>query len=286
MNRRKKNSGSSTTTTMAEEECRTIEVTSDTIDASLVFHVVFDVLAFLLYMHQQIPSVLQDMTLQYDYLRTERNELEIVLMQNDHNASSRRKNLGRKRDIKLEIRRLEKIMNMISGLRTAFQLFLCEVPVVENIILVFGASPRRPQQVYEICFSSGSKDFALSEEITRTRMIEVSSRKVIRALISKGVGSVSYTGPSKLFLLVKAPTSFNMPAHFLPKRDFQLHKKRVPCRLNLKSKNFHQEINTSCSVSDAVTGFHQQQNLSNDLLWFQCRHVIKGIALGNPTPEE
>ncbi|KAK9733528.1 hypothetical protein RND81_04G073300 [Saponaria officinalis] len=272
-------------TTMADENTQ-IEVTSDSIDASLIFHVVFDVLAFLLYMHQQIPSMLQDMTLQYEYLQTEHNELEISLTQNDLDVSSRRTNVGRKRDIKLEIRRSEKLMNSISGLRTAFQLLLCAVPVVDNIIFVFGASPRRPQQVYEICFSSGSNDFLASEEITRTRMIEVVSRKVIRALISKGVGSVSYSGPSKLFLLVKAPVSFNMPLHFLPKREFQCGKKIVPCKLKLKSKNAHQEITSSCSISDAVTGFHQQQIVSSDLVWFQCRHVIKGIALGNPTPEE
>lgn len=32
-------------------------------------------------------------------------------------------------------------------------------------------------------------------------------------------------GPSKLFLLVKAPASLSLPSHFLPKRDFRYHKK-------------------------------------------------------------
>lgn len=32
-------------------------------------------------------------------------------------------------------------------------------------------------------------------------------------------------GPCKLFLLVKAPSSFNRPLHFLPKRDFRFSKK-------------------------------------------------------------
>lgn len=32
-------------------------------------------------------------------------------------------------------------------------------------------------------------------------------------------------GPSKLFLLVKAPAYLNLPLHFLPKRDFKYNKK-------------------------------------------------------------
>lgn len=37
--------------------------------------------------------------------------------------------------------------------------------------------------------------------------------------------SYLFIGPSKLFLLVKAPSSFNLPLHFLPKRDFRYSKK-------------------------------------------------------------
>lgn len=33
-----------------------IEVATGSIDGALIFHIVYDVLAFLLYMHQQIPS--------------------------------------------------------------------------------------------------------------------------------------------------------------------------------------------------------------------------------------
>jgi hypothetical protein len=37
--------------------------------------------------------------------------------------------------------------------------------------------------------------------------------------------SYIFIGPSKLFLLVKAPSSFNLPLHFLPKREFRYSKK-------------------------------------------------------------
>ncbi|GAB2281182.1 hypothetical protein Dimus_015785, partial [Dionaea muscipula] len=44
---------------MTEEEvaaAAAIEVISSSIDGSLVFHVVYDVIAFLLYTHEQIPA--------------------------------------------------------------------------------------------------------------------------------------------------------------------------------------------------------------------------------------
>ncbi|KAJ6938821.1 hypothetical protein NC651_005302 [Populus alba x Populus x berolinensis] len=46
---------------------------------------------------------------------------------------------------------------------------------------------------------------------TKSKVAEGLSRKAARALISKGAGSSSYPGPTKLFLLVKAPASFNLP---------------------------------------------------------------------------
>lgn len=51
-----------------------IEVASTSINGALIFHVVYDVLAFLLFMDQQIPSMLQDMTLQFDALHSEYKE--------------------------------------------------------------------------------------------------------------------------------------------------------------------------------------------------------------------
>ncbi|XP_057549489.1 uncharacterized protein LOC130827692 isoform X3 [Amaranthus tricolor] len=261
-----------------------LQVAPGSINASLIFHVVSDVLAFLLYMHQQIPSMLQDMTLQFDALQAEYKELAVLLTQNELNGKSRRKSIGRKREINLEIRRSEKLMSTISGLQTALELLIREVPNVEDIIFAFGANPRRPQHVYEISFSHGRMLPLVSEHITRNQTIEVISRKVIRALISKGVGTTSYTGPSKLFFLVKAPASFNMPLHFLPKRDFQFSKKIVPLRLRLRPRISHKEMETY-DVPDAISVCNEN-HVSGDFTWFQCRYVIKGIVIRNPSPEE
>ncbi|KMT06135.1 hypothetical protein BVRB_7g163060 [Beta vulgaris subsp. vulgaris] len=272
--------------TAAMAEVTEIEVAPNSINAALIFHLVYDVLAFLLYMHQQIPSMLQDMTIQFDTLQTEYKESEILLTQSQLDASSRRKCIGRKRDVKLEIRRFEKLMNTVSGLQTALLLFLREVPNVEDIIFVLGTSPRRPHHVYEFFFPHEMVASLASEDMTRNRTVEVLSRKVIRALISKGVGSATYKGPSKLFLLVKAPTLFNMPLHFLPKRDFQYSKKILPLRLQLRSKSSHQVMEASSCIPEAITDFSEKSHTCSHSTWFQCRHVIKGIALANPSPED
>ncbi|GAB4829590.1 hypothetical protein Ancab_019258 [Ancistrocladus abbreviatus] len=166
-----------------------------------------------------------DMTVEFDSLQTEYKELEAVLAQGEVNASSRRKHAGRKREVKVGIRRVEKLMSTVSDLKTAFRLIINEGPVVEDVILILGASPRRPKYVYEMCFSHGRMMAEPLDDRMKSRTTQSLSRKVIRALISKGVGSSSYEGPSKLFLLIKAPVSFSMPHHFSPKRDFQYSKK-------------------------------------------------------------
>ncbi|KAL2900612.1 Urease subunit alpha [Bienertia sinuspersici] len=229
-------------------------------------------------------SMLQDMTLQFDALQTEYKEADIILAQSELNASSRRKCIGRKRDVKLEIRRMEKLMNAISGIQVAFWHLVCNVPNVKDIIFVFGATPRRPEHVYQILYPGVKIAPFASENMARNRSIEVLSRKVIRAFISKGVGTACYTGPSKLYLLVKAPTSFNMPQYFLPKRDFHYSKKIVPFRLQLRTKTSLQETEPSSCLLEADS--HDKNHICSDLTWFQCRHVIKGIALSHPTPEE
>lgn len=64
--------------------------------------------------------------------------------------------MSRMREAKDGIRRLEKLVNTVSGLETALQLIISEVSFVEEVILVLGASPIRPQHVYELCFSRGN----------------------------------------------------------------------------------------------------------------------------------
>ncbi|KAG2693649.1 hypothetical protein I3760_08G105800 [Carya illinoinensis] len=252
----------------SETECMEIETAADCLDSSVVFHIVNDVLGFVLYMHQQIPSVLQDLCLEFDTLRIECVELETALTtQNDAKASSlsRRKHLGRMRDAKKGIRRLEKLMNTISNLQTALKQVITEFPNVEGVVLVLGASPIRPRHVYELCFSHGKAAARGEVDFSKSRAADGLSRKAIRTLVSKGAGSGSYPGPCKLFLLVKAPSSFNRPLHFLPKRDFRFSKKIVPLRLRLKCKTRDQKMGALDQTGSSIS---LTDSTSDNLIWY------------------
>ncbi|KAK7242984.1 hypothetical protein RIF29_37766 [Crotalaria pallida] len=248
------------------EEAETEIYTVGALDGSSVFHAIIDVLGFLLYMHQQIPSTVQDMTIEFDSSHSHYKHLEMELG-SEVKASFRRKHLSEMRDIKRRIKSMDKLMTALSNIQTAIKL----IPSVEGVIFALGSTPLRPRHLYILnFFHSTSLSMVTDDDFGRTKAAEALSRKAIRTLISKGVGSVTYPGPMKLFVLVKAPSSFNQPLHFLPKRDFRYKKKVVPLRLLFKSRNQDQE--TTAPTSE-------------DLIWFQCRHVIKGLLM-NITPEE
>ncbi|XVF72422.1 hypothetical protein PTKIN_Ptkin12aG0120100 [Pterospermum kingtungense] len=261
-----------------------IETTAEFLDGSLIFHVVKDAIAFILYMHQQIPSILQDMSLEFDSMHSEFKEMEMDLTKVEAKASSRRKHYGRMREVKQGIRRMEKFMSRVSSLQTALQLMIREIPNIQEVILVIGASPIRPQHVYQLHFSHSNVAFSAEADFIKGKTAEGLSRKAIRALISKGAGSTSYPGPTKLFLMVKAPTSFNLPLHFLPKRDFRYSKKIVPFRLRFRSRTQGFKMDCSDHSLQACRSTSLTDSSSNDLIWFQCRHAIKGLAF--KTPEE
>ncbi|KAF6147437.1 hypothetical protein GIB67_022097 [Kingdonia uniflora] len=209
------------------EECTEIFTVATTLERFVIFHVVKEIVGFILYMHQQIPAILQGISVEFDSMHIECKQLKLVLTEKEVKASTRRQQNGRMREVKNGIRRLEKLMTSFSKLQIAFQMMLNEVHCIQEVILVLGASPIHPQHVYELFFWNG-KSFPenAAEDYTKSsRVAEALARKAIRALISSGAGSVSYGGPTKLFLLVKAPATFNLPLHFLPKRDFRYSKK-------------------------------------------------------------
>ncbi|XP_051151787.1 uncharacterized protein LOC127265821 [Andrographis paniculata] len=262
------------TSEMAMAEFTNIDTTADSIACSDIFHVVTDIMGFVLFMHQQIPSVLQDITHEFDDLRSEFEELEVELAKSEVNSKlARRKQATRKREVKMGIRRLEKLVNCISNLKTALQLMISQTPNVEKISLVLGPSPLRPLHVYELNFS---QERAVSTDFGRTKVAETLSRKAIRMMISKGTGSDSSGGPTKLFLMVKAPSCFNLPLHFLPKREFRANRKTVPFRLRFRCRSQGPEMNAQLNDCHPT---------ATDFIWFQCRHAIKGLAL-ETTPLE
>ncbi|KAF3618182.1 putative preprotein translocase subunit SCY2, chloroplastic-like isoform X1 [Capsicum annuum] len=260
-----------------------IETASDTLDSSVKFHLVTDILGFVLFMHHQIPSLLQDLTLEFDELNTEFAELETAIVQAE-TCSLRRTHASRKREVRMGIRRVDKLMNTISSFKTALQLMITEFPAIQRAVLILGPSPLRPIHVYELNFSCDTA--ASGGHFTRNRVVEALSKKAIRVLISKGAGSSSSAGPTKLFLLVQAPSSINLRLHFLPKRDFRYNKKVMPFKVwfSCRTKIFEKEACADDAHAAKATTSHSSD--VDDIIWFQCRHVIKGLASrASPTEE-
>lgn len=82
------------------------------------------------------------------------------------------------REIKHGIRRLGKLMNTVSSLQTALQLVICEIPNIQEVLFILGASPLRPLQVYQLCFSNGKSISKGEIDFPKSKAAEVLSRKV------------------------------------------------------------------------------------------------------------
>ncbi|RDX84903.1 Preprotein translocase subunit SCY2, chloroplastic, partial [Mucuna pruriens] len=244
-----------------------IYTASNTLDGSTIFHTIYDVVGFVLYMHQQIPSTVQDMSVEFEEMHSEYKQLEMALG-TEVKPSFRRKHVSKMRDIKVGIRRLDKLMNSLLNMQTAFKIMINEVPTIDGVVLALGASPLRPQHIYVLDFSHAIDVSKVADDFARSKAAETLSRKAIRTLISKGAGSVTYPGPIKLFVLIKAPSSFNQPMHFLPKRDFRYNRKVVPLRLLFKCRNQAQEV--------AATP-------SEDLIWYLSQ-FLKGYDASTGFP--
>lgn len=97
-------------------------------------------------------------------------------------ASLRRKRASEMREVKRGIRRLEKLMRAVSDFQNAIKLMICEIPNMQGAILVLGASPLRPQHVYELCFWHGESVPSNAHGFTKTKAAEVLSKKVLSAI--------------------------------------------------------------------------------------------------------
>ncbi|WZZ77150.1 hypothetical protein YC2023_097722 [Brassica napus] len=241
-----------------------IATTASSLGGSGVFHIINDILGFVLYMHQQIPSYIhQPLAINYllellrkvffhaqiDHsLRLVGYTCEAHLTQPDVKPVVRRKLLSSKREVKHEIKKMQKLMTTISTLQSALQLLIREAPDIQRVVLILGGSPLRPQKAYELLFTRGDNGLSFEGDFSKSKATEALSKKTIRALISTGAGSTSCPGPMRLFVLVQAPPSLNLPQDFLPKRDFRYNRKIVPCPLKLIEVSLSLVNNTQASI--------------------------------------
>lgn len=102
-------------------------------------------------------------------------------------ASLRRKHIGRMREVKQGIRKMEKFMSTISSLQSALQLLISQIPNIHEVILVLGTSPIRPQHVYQLCFSHANPAPSAEANFIKGKTAEWLSRKVPIAAVSTSI---------------------------------------------------------------------------------------------------
>ena len=73
---------------------------------------------------------------------------------------------------------MEKLMNSVSGFQAAIKTLISETPNVQEVLLILGATPLRPQYVYELCFSHKNVVVRGADYFVKHKAAEVLSRKV------------------------------------------------------------------------------------------------------------
>lgn len=88
------------------------------------------------------------------------------------------------REVRQGIKRMEKLMNSVSGFQVAIKSLISEAPNIEEVLLILGATPLRPQYVYEMCFSHKRFGLRGADNFVKHKAAEVLSRKVVVNVLS------------------------------------------------------------------------------------------------------
>lgn len=230
---------------------------------------------FEVYSFFYIFRVLQN--LENEFAGLEEEMMGMAASSEELKPSDQRKYNTQKRQVRCKIKKREKLMNGISALLSALQQALDEVPSIEGVALILGGSLVRPLFVYDITVTHGRFDSGSAKEHATTKLAHSVSRKAIRALISGGAGSLSYRGPTKLFLLVKCPCTLNLPLDFMPKRDFRYSKKVVPQQMAIKCNSSECQKNNKHVTSIMDASCCSSESFPSEFIWFQCKHTIRGL---------
>lgn len=83
------------------------------------------------------------------------------------------------REVRHGIKRMEKLMNSVSGFRAAIKLLISEIPNIQEVLIILGATPLRPQHVYELCFFHKKVVVRGADDFVKNRAAAVLSRKVL-----------------------------------------------------------------------------------------------------------
>lgn len=154
-----------------------VQAAAASLRRSEVFYVVKELLGFVLYMHHQIPAVLQNLENEFASLKEEMTEM--ALPPGEMKPSDQRKYNTRKREVRRRIKKQEKLMNGLSSVFSALQKALDEVPSIEGVLLILGGSLVRPLFVYDITISHGRFDAGSANERGASKLAQSVSRKAL-----------------------------------------------------------------------------------------------------------
>lgn len=105
-------------------------------------------------------------------------ESQEIALGSEVKASCRRKHVSKMREIKVGIKRLDKLMKSLLNLQTAIKVMINENPNIEEVILALGASPVRPQHIFVLNFPPGLAVSKVEDDFARSKVAEGLSRKV------------------------------------------------------------------------------------------------------------
>ena len=93
--------------------------------------------------------------------------------------------MSQMRETRLGIRRFEKLMRCISDVEKALKVVISEVHGIERVVLALGASPMRPQHLYELSFSPKRSLPVDPPEFNKTRAADAISKRVVYQILLK-----------------------------------------------------------------------------------------------------
>ncbi|KAH7302113.1 hypothetical protein KP509_23G057200 [Ceratopteris richardii] len=223
-----------------------------------------DIIAYILFMHHQIPLPLDQLEMSAD-----ENIVEITNCEVPSLPRERREKLSRMRIVKRELKRRTKLVQNIQTLLSALQTASQELSYMPSLLLVLGSSSKQPHAAYEIQFhgASNSHLLAQTEEIqdlgksySKETISKRLSKKVIRTLITEDDGPLITDAASCL-------------QDFVPNRFFTTESRKIQACLRVI-----QISETSSLQKPQIAGPCRNEGTScnSDVIWFQCKSKVKG----------
>ncbi|XP_024521531.1 uncharacterized protein LOC112343005 isoform X1 [Selaginella moellendorffii] len=235
------------------------------LDGQVLGFLARELIAFVLYMHQQMPRTFDQM------------QIELRGMEGSVRDETTRKSLGKnlQRFVR-KTKKLHKFLDCVERLMVAVESAInSTAPGVVEIVLLIGSNVARPQVVYRLKNFGELSDSSSSAEKTKIDLKQLTT-KMIRELLSSGI-TEKVAGPTKLFLLVKASPEFmpTLSENFLPKRAFTWN--------SAKASEISIDFLRGESLEEANSEKIWYWNYFRKVLVqaccnyrFQCRHFVKG----------